>query len=113
MSRLTADLNMDEAGKYGIADGIQAVKVVRQHAAELGISPDRVGFMGFSAGAMVARELCNSRWLDRALLFLPSCRTNGNPPNTITWVFINEAERTPWLLRSVRCRILATGSTLR
>ena len=107
------DLNMDEAGKYGIADGIQAVKVVRQHAAELGISPDRVGFMGFSAGAMVARELCNSRWLDRALLFLPSCRTNGNPPNTITWVFINEAERTPWLLRSVRCRILATGSTLR
>src|SRR6266446_7405782 len=48
------DLNMDEAGKYGIADGIQAVKVVRQHAAEWGISPDRVGFMGFSAGAMVA-----------------------------------------------------------
>jgi acetyl esterase/lipase len=48
------DLNMDEAGKYGIADGIQAVKVVRQHAAEWGISPDRVGFVGFSAGAMVA-----------------------------------------------------------
>jgi acetyl esterase/lipase len=48
------EMNMDEAGKYGIADGIQAVKVVRQHAAEWGISPDRVGFMGFSAGAMVA-----------------------------------------------------------
>ena len=47
------DLNMDEACKYGIADGIQAVKVVRQHAAEWGISPERVGFMGFSAGAMV------------------------------------------------------------
>src|SRR5882672_8149966 len=46
-------MNMDEAGKYGIADGIQALKVVRQHAAEWGISPDRVGFMGFSAGAMV------------------------------------------------------------
>jgi hypothetical protein len=51
---IPADLNMDEAGKYGIADGIQALKVVRQHAAEWGISPDRVGFMGFSAGAMVA-----------------------------------------------------------
>jgi Carboxylesterase family len=48
------DLHTDEAGKYGIADGIQAVKVVRQHAAEWGISPDRVGFMGFSAGAIVA-----------------------------------------------------------
>ena len=47
-------MNMDEAGKYGIADGIQAVKVVRQHAAEWGISPNRVGFIGFSAGAMVA-----------------------------------------------------------
>jgi acetyl esterase/lipase len=51
---IPADLNMDEAGKYGIADGIQAIKVVRQHAAEWGVSPDRVGFMGFSAGAMVA-----------------------------------------------------------
>jgi acetyl esterase/lipase len=50
---IPADLNMDEAGKYGKADGIQALKVVRQHAAEWGISPDRVGFMGFSAGAMV------------------------------------------------------------
>src|SRR6202171_5757323 len=47
------DMNMDEAGKYGIADGIQALKVVRQHAAEWAIAPDRVGFMGFSAGAMV------------------------------------------------------------
>jgi acetyl esterase/lipase len=48
------NLNMDEACKYGIADGIQAVKVVRKHAAEWGVSPDRVGFMGFSAGGMVA-----------------------------------------------------------
>jgi acetyl esterase/lipase len=47
------EMNMDEVGKYGIADGIQALKVVRQHAAEWGLSPDRVGFMGFSAGAMV------------------------------------------------------------
>jgi len=48
------DMDMDAAGRYGIADGIQAVKVVRQHAAEWGLSPDRVGFLGFSAGAMVA-----------------------------------------------------------
>ena len=46
-------MNMDEAGKYGIADGIQAIKVVRQRAAEWGVSTDRIGFMGFSAGAMV------------------------------------------------------------
>jgi acetyl esterase/lipase len=51
---IPANMNMDEAGKYGIADGIQALKVVRRHAAEWGVSPDRIGFMGFSAGAMVA-----------------------------------------------------------
>ena len=48
------DMNMDTAGRYGIADGIQALKVVRQHAREWSVSLDRIGFMGFSAGAMVA-----------------------------------------------------------
>ncbi len=44
---------IDEDGKPGIADGIQAVKVVRAHAAEWGISPDRIVFTGFSAGGMI------------------------------------------------------------
>lgn len=48
------EMDMDTAGRYGIADGIQALRVVRQHAAEWGVSPDRVGMLGFSAGAMVA-----------------------------------------------------------
>jgi acetyl esterase/lipase len=51
---IPARMNMDEAGKHGIADGIQAIKVVRQHATEWGVFINRVGFMGFSAGAMVA-----------------------------------------------------------
>jgi acetyl esterase/lipase len=46
-------MDMDSAAKYGIADGVQALKVVRRRAPEWGVSPDRVGFMGFSAGAMV------------------------------------------------------------
>lgn len=40
-------------GKYALDDGVQAIKVVRAHAAEFGISPDRVVFMGFSAGGMI------------------------------------------------------------
>jgi acetyl esterase/lipase len=48
------DMDMDTAGRYGIADGIQAIKVVRQHAREWGISLSRIGFIGFSAGGMVA-----------------------------------------------------------
>ena len=51
---IPAGLDMDEAGKYAIADGVQALKVVRQHANEWAVLPDRIGFIGFSAGAMVA-----------------------------------------------------------
>jgi acetyl esterase/lipase len=35
------------------ADGLAAVTYVKQHAAEWGVSPDRVGIMGFSAGGGV------------------------------------------------------------
>jgi len=37
-----------------IADGLAAVTYVRAHAAEWGVSPDRVGIIGFSAGGAVA-----------------------------------------------------------
>jgi acetyl esterase/lipase len=37
-----------------IADGLAAVTYVRQHAADWGVSPDRVGIIGFSAGGTVA-----------------------------------------------------------
>jgi acetyl esterase/lipase len=42
-----------EDGKYALEDAVQAIKVVRAHAAEWGISSDRVVFMGFPAGGMI------------------------------------------------------------
>ena len=36
-----------------VADGLQAVRLVRQRAAEWGLAPDRIGIMGFSAGGSV------------------------------------------------------------
>ena len=36
-----------------VADGLAAVTYVRQHAADWGVSPDRVGIIGFSAGGAV------------------------------------------------------------
>ena len=36
-----------------IADGREAVRLVRRRAAEWGIDRDRIGLMGFSAGAML------------------------------------------------------------
>src|SRR5215472_2843378 len=50
---LPKGMDFDEASKYGIADGVQAIKLVRQHAAEWGVLPGRVVFVGFSAGAAV------------------------------------------------------------
>ena len=37
-----------------IADGLAAVTYVRQHATDWGVSPDRVGIIGFSAGGTVS-----------------------------------------------------------
>lgn len=47
-------MDPDTGARYGIADGIQALRVVRRHAAEWGLDPHRIGVLGFSAGGMVA-----------------------------------------------------------
>ena len=36
-----------------VSDGLNAVTYVREHAAKLGVNPDKIGFMGFSAGGSV------------------------------------------------------------
>src|SRR5262252_9017712 len=40
-----------------LADGRAAVIYVRQHASEWGVSPDRVGIVGFSAGGALAADV--------------------------------------------------------
>lgn len=51
---IPSSLNMDHACKFGIEDGIQAIKLVRKKAKTWGVAPDHVGIMGFSAGGMIA-----------------------------------------------------------
>jgi acetyl esterase/lipase len=43
--------------ELAVADGRQAIKVVREHADEWGIKPDRIGIMGFSSGGVVATRV--------------------------------------------------------
>lgn len=43
-----------EAISLAVADGLQAMKVAREHAARYGVNPDRLGILGFSAGGWVA-----------------------------------------------------------
>ena len=45
--------DMRSAFTLAEADGAAAVKYVREHASELGVSPHRIGLMGFSAGGSV------------------------------------------------------------
>lgn len=43
--------------KHAVEDGERAMTIVRSHATEWGINPQRVGFIGFSAGAFLAVDL--------------------------------------------------------
>lgn len=45
---------MEEARLWAEEDGRQAIRFVRQHAGELGLNPNRIGIIGFSAGGGVA-----------------------------------------------------------
>lgn len=46
--------NMDQVRPLAIADGLQALRTVRQQAGRWGIAPGRLGILGFSAGGYVA-----------------------------------------------------------
>ena len=61
MTRITDRKKMEEATAavipLSVADGRAAVSYVRSHAAEYGISPARIGLMGFSAGGTVTASV--------------------------------------------------------
>lgn len=42
---------------HAVEDGARAMAIVRMHAAEWGIDPRRIGFLGFSSGAFLAADL--------------------------------------------------------
>jgi len=57
---------MQVLGPLTLADGQQALRLVRQRAAEWGIQPERIGIMGFSAGGNLTAHA--------ALQYTPDCR---------------------------------------
>jgi acetyl esterase/lipase len=44
------------------ADGQQAVRLLREHAAQFGVRPDRIGIIGYSAGGAVVLSTYTGRW---------------------------------------------------
>ena len=53
--------NTSPGAHLAAADGLAAVRFVRAHARAWKIAPNRVGFLGFSAGAFVSMEAALSR----------------------------------------------------
>ncbi|MBQ6576916.1 MAG: alpha/beta hydrolase [Bacteroidales bacterium] len=51
------DTEESRAVRIAHQDGLQAMKIVRSRAGEFGIDPDRIGIMGFSAGAVLAMNV--------------------------------------------------------
>lgn len=66
------DEDMRAAYPLALADGLAAMKYVREHANELNVSPERIGFMGFSAGGSLTTGV--------ALNYTPESRPNFVAP---------------------------------
>lgn len=58
---MTKGANLEEVVapivKLAMADGLAAVRYVRQHAADYGVKPDRIGIIGFSAGGTLVTSV--------------------------------------------------------
>lgn len=52
--RLLTTMRADQTGEPAVADGVQALRLIRSRAARYGIDPARLGVVGFSAGGHVA-----------------------------------------------------------
>ena len=71
-NRGAKDAEMAALMKMTLADARQAVRIVRQRAAEWGIDPHKIGFMGFSAGGGVTTQI--------ALHYTPDSRPDFAAP---------------------------------
>ena len=54
------DLSKTPGAQLGMADGLAAVRRVRADASRWNIAPTRIGFVGFSAGGMVAMHVASA-----------------------------------------------------
>jgi acetyl esterase/lipase len=78
------DEDMRATYPLALADGLAAMKYVREHAAEFGNSPERIGFMGFSAGGSLTTGV--------ALNYTPQSRPNFVAPIYAYLGILGEAE---------------------
>lgn len=61
----------DDTPAEALADGLAALRHVRAHAAEFGVDPTRIGFMGFSAGGFLTRSVVANAGADMPAFAAP------------------------------------------
>jgi acetyl esterase/lipase len=82
---LAGGVDMDMSGAVqhrATADAIEAVRLVRQRSALWGVQQDRVGFLGFSAGAFLATEIAVHPDSDARPAFAAAIY-GGKPPSVV------------------------------
>lgn len=77
------DMDMsDPVQRRATADARQAVRLVRQGSAKWGVPQDRVGFLGFSAGAFLATEIAAAGDPETRPSFVGAIY-GGRPPSVV------------------------------
>ena len=78
------DAHRPVARALGCDDGRAAIAYVRSHAAEFGVKPDKIGIMGFSAGAMLTTDVAlNHTPESRPNLVAPIYGSSGQMPEQL------------------------------
>jgi acetyl esterase/lipase len=89
----------EASAQIAMADGLQAMRYVRANAAKYRVSPDKIGFMGFSAGAMTTmRVVANAAPGDRPNFAAPiygALQAGKSPPADGPPLFIAAARDDP------------------
>jgi acetyl esterase/lipase len=83
-----------------VADGHQAMRVVKEHAAEWHVDPEKIGIMGFSAGGYIADMVMLDDKPETRPLFVGSIyaccvSTTVNVPSDAPPLFIASAQNDP------------------
>ena len=81
-----------------LQDGLTAVKYVRQHAGDYKIDPDKIGFMGFSAGGTVTMSVVYNA-------------TDDNRPNFVAPIYTYEGAIIGSTVPSVKTPIFIAASS--
>ncbi|MGE5561834.1 MAG: alpha/beta hydrolase [Bacillota bacterium] len=89
----------EPARKIAVADAEQAVRLIRSQAKQYAIAPDRVGMIGFSAGAMTTLDAAIAKDAaarpDFAIALYGALLSSGAPPPDAPPLFIAAAQDDP------------------